>query len=44
MEKYKKNRRDKENYVREKCRVLEEHNEKGGTRELHQQIKEITGK
>jgi len=37
-------RRDKENYVREKCRVLEEHSEKGRTRELHQQIREITGK
>jgi len=37
-------RRDKENYLRNKCRALEEHNEKGITRELHQQIREITGK
>jgi hypothetical protein len=37
-------RRDKENYLKKKCRVLEEHNEKGRTRELHQQIREITGK
>jgi len=37
-------RRDMENYPRNKCRALEEHNEKGITRELHQQITEITGK
>jgi len=36
-------RRDKENYLKEKCRVLEVHNKKGRTRELHQQIREITG-
>ena len=31
-------------YLKKKCSVLEEHNEKGRTRELHQQIREITGK
>jgi hypothetical protein len=30
-------KKDKENYLKEKCRVLEEHNKKGRTRELHQQ-------
>ena len=45
MEKYKKRiRKDKENYLREKCRELEEHNKKGRTKELHQQIREICGK
>ena len=34
-------RKDKENYLREKCRELEEHSEKGRTKELHQQIREI---
>ena len=37
-------RKDKENYLREKCRELEEHSEKGRTKELHQQIREICGK
>jgi len=37
-------RKDKENYLKEKCKVLEEHNKKGRTRDLHQQITEITGK
>jgi hypothetical protein len=37
-------RKDKENYLQEKCRVLEGHNKKGRTRELHQQIREITRK
>jgi hypothetical protein len=37
-------RKDKENYLQEKCRVLEEHNKKGRTRELYQQIREITRK
>ena len=37
-------RKDKENYLKEKCRVLEEYDKKGRTRELHQQIREITGK
>ena len=37
-------RRDKKNYVREECRVLEEHDKKGRTEELHQQIREISGK
>jgi hypothetical protein len=45
MESYKKrSRKDKEKYLQEKCRVLEEHNRKGRTRELYQQIREITGK
>jgi hypothetical protein len=44
MEKYKKELGDEENYLRKKYRVLEEHNEKGRTRELHQQIREINGK
>jgi hypothetical protein len=30
--------------LKEKCKVLEEHNKKGRTRDLHQQIREITGK
>jgi hypothetical protein len=37
-------RKDKEKYLQEKCRVLEEHNKKGRTRELYQQIRKITGK
>ena len=37
-------RKDKENYLKEKCRLLEEHNKKGRTRELYQQVREITGK
>jgi len=37
-------RRDKKNYLREKCRVPEEHNKKGRMKELHQQIREIPGK
>ena len=37
-------RKDKEKYLQEKCKVLEEHNKKGRTRELYQQIREITGK
>jgi len=37
-------RKDKENYLKEKCKVLEEHNKKGRTRDLRQQIREITGK
>ena len=37
-------RKDNENYLREKCRELEEHNKKGRTKELHQQIREICGK
>ena len=32
-------RKDRENYLREKCRELEEHNKKGRTRELHQEIR-----
>jgi hypothetical protein len=37
-------RKDKENYLREKCRELEEHSKKGRiTNELHQQIREICG-
>jgi hypothetical protein len=35
-------RKDKEKYLKEKCQVLEEHNKKGRTRDLHQQIREIT--
>ena len=34
-------RKDKENYLREKCRELEENSRKGRTKELHQQIREI---
>jgi hypothetical protein len=38
-------RKDKENYLKEKCKVLEEHNKKRGRiRDLHQQIREIMGK
>jgi hypothetical protein len=37
-------RKDKENYLKLKCHLLEEHNKKGRTRDLHQQIREITGK
>jgi hypothetical protein len=37
-------RKDKEKYLQAKCRVLEELNKKGRTRELYQQIREITGK
>ena len=37
-------RKDEENYLKEKCQMLEEHNKKGRTRDLHQQIREITGK
>ena len=37
-------RKDKENYLREKCRELEENSRKGRTKELHQQIREIYGK
>jgi len=37
-------RKDKERYLQEKCRVLEQHNKKRRTRELYQQIREITGK
>ena len=37
-------RKDKENYLKEKCKVLEEHNKRGRTRDLYQQIREITGK
>jgi len=37
-------RKDKESYLREKCRELEEHSKKGRTKELHQQIREICGK
>jgi hypothetical protein len=37
-------RKDKENYLRGKCRELEQHSEKGRTNELHQQIREICGK
>jgi len=45
VKKYKKRiQRDKENYLMKKCKAMEEHNEKGRTRELHQQIREITGK
>jgi hypothetical protein len=40
----KRMRTDKENYLQKKRRMLEEHNKKGRTRELHQQIREITGK
>jgi hypothetical protein len=36
-------RKDKENYLKEKCQVLEKHNKKGRTRDLHQQIRKITG-
>jgi hypothetical protein len=36
-------RKDKENYLREKCRELEENSRKGRTKELHQQIREIYG-
>jgi hypothetical protein len=45
MEKYKKRvKKDKENYLREKCIALEEHSRKRKTNELHQQIREICGK
>jgi hypothetical protein len=37
-------RKDKEKYLQEKWRMLEEHNRKGRTRDLYQQIREITGK
>jgi hypothetical protein len=40
----KKIRKDKQNYLQKKFRVLEDHNKKGRTRELRQQIREITGK
>jgi len=36
-------RKDKENYLREKCRELEDNSTKGRTKELHQQIREICG-
>jgi len=35
-------RKDKENYLKEKCKVVEEHNKKGRKGDLHQKI--ITGK
>jgi Fe-S cluster assembly scaffold protein SufB len=31
-------RKYKENYLKEKCKVLEEHNKRGRTRDLYQQI------
>jgi lipocalin len=37
-------RKDKNNYLKKKCQVLEEHNKKGRTRDLHQQTIERTGK
>ena len=37
-------RKYKENYLKEKCKVLEEHNNRSRTRDLYQQIREITGK
>jgi hypothetical protein len=37
-------RKDKENYLREKCREMEEHSTKRRTKELHQHIREICGK
>jgi len=37
-------RTDKEIYLKKKRQVLEEHNKKGTTRDLHQQIREINGK
>jgi lipocalin len=37
-------RKDKENYLKEKCKVLDVHNKRGRTRDLHQQIREIMGK
>jgi ATP-dependent Lon protease len=37
-------RKDKENYLKKKCRALEEHNKKKKIKELHQQIRDITGK
>jgi len=36
-------RKDKKNYLKEKCKVLEEHNKRGRTRDLYQQIREIMG-
>jgi hypothetical protein len=36
-------RKDKENYLKEKCKMLKEHNKRGRTRDLYQQIREITG-
>jgi hypothetical protein len=36
--------KDKKNYLKKKCKVLEEHNKKGRTRDLHQQVREITEK
>jgi hypothetical protein len=45
MEKYKKELGKTRRIIyRKKCRVMEENNKKGRTRELHQQIREITGK
>jgi hypothetical protein len=40
----KRTRKDKEIYLQAKCRVLEELNKKGTTRELYKQIREITRK
>ena len=37
-------RKDKENYLKEKCKVLAEHNKRCRTKDLYQQIREITGK
>jgi hypothetical protein len=37
-------RRDMENYLKEKCKVLEEHNKRCRTRDLYQQTREIMGK
>jgi hypothetical protein len=37
-------RRDKEIYLKEKRRAIEEHNKKGRTRDLYQQIRDITRK
>jgi hypothetical protein len=43
VEMQKRIRKDK-NYLKGKCKALEEHNKKGRTRDLYQRIREITGK
>jgi lipocalin len=37
-------RKDKKNYLKKKCHVLEQHNKEGRIGDQNQQIREITGK
>jgi len=39
--KKKRIRKNKENYLRGKCRQLEEHSKKGRTKKLYQQIRDL---